>query len=281
MKKSHIILAAVPAICVLGGFGAGQMLKGSATAAPAYQSAGPLSPAEDVLNSMADAEARHPPASGGHDTPDTRSGQHSALQTGERIMPAAIQKPQTEAPAADVATTMHRVDPAILTDYKHQVALDKRRAEIKAKTEARMAELANIAPTKTIHPSLLPVDTEAEITEGAIKKIAETEDHVVKLGRMTVPVYKASSITYFVADFGVAVTNLDLASHYYDGQNAVRLRDQIMATLHTVAETQMMRGPEVDSDAVAERVTQDLRKSFGGIEDFIFLSLYKTDVPRG
>ena len=51
--------------------------------------------------------------------------------------------------------------------------------------------------------------------------------------------------------------------------------------MHVAAENQLMRGDDVDSEKLAARVAEDLRAKFAGVEDFLFLSLYKTDVPRG
>ena len=186
---------------------------------------------------------------------------------------------------ADVATVPGYSDTAELTAlieaYRTDLAMTRAQDEARRKLDEKIAAMDAKGEQTTAHPSLLPVETEAAIAADAIKRIEASPDHVVKLGRMTVPVYKASKVTYFVADFGVSVTDLDQASHYYDGQYAARLRDQIIATMHVAAENQLMRGDDVDSEKLAARVAEDLRAKFAGVEDFLFLSLYKTDVPRG
>lgn len=289
MKKSHIILAAVPVVCALGGFGAGQLLKGNETHAAAHQEIAPATEAEGVLHSLADGEAGHAPAGKtviqadpGHDE------QHSAIYGQAQIMPASFtQSEEAEAqtapsPAARTASPVeaHRLDPAKLAEHARQVAKEKAKAEKRKALEAKMAEIESTAAKRTRHPALLPVDVEAQIHEDAIKRIEATDDHVVKLGRITLPVEGAAKTTYYVADFGVSVTNLDQASYFYDGQNAARLRDQVMTTLHELAPTQLLRSDRVNSEVLAKRVTQDLREKFAGVEDFLFLSLYKTDIPR-
>lgn len=306
MKKSHIVLAAIPIVCALGGFGTGQLLKGGDSHAQVMAHdtlPAPKNEAEAALHSLADkqshgdthaAPAQNPtdanPVVEHHGDEKHQDEQHSTLSFPEKMIPATLQgglqaDPSIEPALADhqpkAPVDMHRIDYAKLKEQE-QIATKKaaRTAALKQQAD-RMADLKDKPRlTKTAHPSLLPLETEANIAEGAIKLIADTDEHVVRLGRLTVPVYGAKSITYYVADFGVSVTDLDKASHYYDAQNAARVRDQIVTTMHTVAETQLMRGPEVDSAKLAERVSVDLRNQFQGIENFIFLSLYKTDVPR-
>lgn len=287
MKKSHIILAAVPVVCALGGFGAGQLLKGGEAAAPVHQTIAPRTAAEGVLHSLAGDDMDHGTAEpAAHAAPD-HGEQHSALAPEARIIPASYtQEPQeaghetaASAPADDLAM-MHRLDPHKLAQHAHHVMLEKTKAERKKALDAKMAKIEASVDKSTSNPALLPVDVEAKITEDAIKRIAASEDHVVKLGRITLPVESAAKTTYYVADFGVAVTDMDQASYYYEGQNAARLRDQVMFTLHELAPTQLMRSDRVNSDVLAERVSKDLREKFAGVENFLFLSLYKTDVPR-
>lgn len=280
MKKSHIIFAAVPIVCALGGFGAGQLLKDDgAHAAPAVQQhAAPATQAEAVLQTLSE-QADHAPA---HD--DGHAAQPEVTITTphkEVLTPAALHSEPAHEPVP-LDGDKHRIDYGKLAEKEKEAAREAKIAKARAAQEQEVAALKDKTPmSRATHPSLMPVETEAKIAEGAIKKIAETEEHVVKLGRMTVPVYGAKSISYFVADFGVSVTDLDQASHYYTAENAARLRDQVMTTMHQIAETQLMRGPEVDSTILAERVSEDLRANFFGVADFIFLSLYKTDVPRG
>ena len=311
MKKSHIILAAVPVVCALGGFGAGQLFKGDAPTAELHQTAAPRTAAEAVLHTLAGdvsgEDAGHAlPAQDGHDTPaahDTpaQQEQHSALIHGARIMPASFSQadgqpaedhPRIEAaPAMDHAAepalspsedpvNAHRLDPAKLAQHNKEVLAEKYKAERARELAEKMAKIEASVDKSARHPALLPVDVEAQITEDAIKRVAASEDHVVRLGRITLPVEGPAKTTYYVADFGVSVTDMDQASYYYEGSNAARLRDQVMQTLHALGPTQMLRPDRVDSEKLAERVSQDLRNKFAGVEDFLFLSLYKTDVPR-
>jgi len=108
----------------------------------------------------------------------------------------------------------------------------------------------------------------------------KTSKHVVKLGRMMVPVMKPQSVTYVVADFGVAMPDSDTAAHYRIAENAIRLRDSIMTSLKKAAEDPMMLRAALDSDWLSATITEDLRASFQEAQEVLFLSLYKKDVPR-
>lgn len=283
MKKSHIILAAVPVVCALGGFGAGTLLHGGEQTIATHQASAPRTPAEGVLHGLADHEGGHDTAPASHIIPD-HGDQHSALAGGAMIIRAAYRGeddnlkslPPSEANPVEA----HRLDPDILAAHANKVVMEKTKAERQKALEAKLAKIEATVDKSTQNPALLPVDVEARIAEDAIKRIAASADHVVKLGRITMPVETAAKTTYYVADFGVAVTDMDQAAYYYEGHNAARLRDQVMQTLHELAPTQLLRSDRVDSDVLAERVSQDLRTHFAGVEDFLFLSLYKTDVPR-
>lgn len=291
MKKSHILLAAVPVVCALGGFGAGQLLKSDEPAHVVPQTVAPKTAAEGVLHTLADDEAGHGADHSAsqilHVVPaqtDAHGEQHSILIPAAKIIPAAYTHDTDPAHVVTADTPQvalseaHRLDADKLADHAKHVMLERTKKERQRALEEKLSKIeAKIDQTRK-NPALLPVEVEAQITEDAIKRIAASEDHVVKLGRITLPVKGAAKTTYYVADFGVAVSDMDQAAYYYDGQNAARLRDQVMVTLHELGPTQILRSDRVDSDELAERVTQDLRK-FAGVEEFIFLSLYKTDIP--
>ena len=289
MKKSYIILAAVPVVCALGGFGAGTFLKGNEVEHAVPHGVAPKTPAEGVLHTLADEIDTHGTDHGASQiihiepthTDSAHGEQHSSLIPAARIIPAAYtgaEEEKHDEPVHVASTEPHRLDPDKLAAHANQVMLERTREERRKALEAKLNKIEATIDQSRKNPALLPVEVEAQITEDAIKRIAASEDHVVRLGRLTLPVKGAAKTTYYVADFGVAVTDLDQAAYYYEGQNAARLRDQVMVTLHQLAPTQILRSDRVDSDQLAARVTQDLQK-FSGIEEFIFLSLYKTDIP--
>ena len=82
---------------------------------------------------------------------------------------------------------------------------------------------------------------------------------VVKLGQITVPVYKPMSVTYVVADLGIAMPDTKTAAHYRVAENAVHLRDTIVASFRKAAENPKMKRATLDSDWLSKTLTDDLR----------------------
>ena len=103
---------------------------------------------------------------------------------------------------------------------------------------------------------------------------------MVKLGSLTVPVYRPQSVTYVVADLGVAMQDSETAAHYRISENAVRLRDVILTSFRKAAENPRMRRAALDSDWLSETLTTDLRENLSETQEVLFLTLYKKDVPR-
>ena len=305
MKKSQLTLAAVPIVCALGGFGAGTFLKGAdhgtdmTHAADTAHEAKPHVPAprteaEAALHALATEDGH-----GKDHGPDHQSDHQTEHDIAKPMDHPDTGKPDSHGPETltkvsmnDAAThkappvgdvpEVHRIDYDKLAKAEAEMKKKAAIAKARARQEQRMADMKK-APraARGAHPSLLPLETEAKIHEEAIKRIVDSDDHVVKMGRLTVPVYGARSTAYYVADFAITVTDLDQAGFYFTAENATRVRDQVMTTMATIAETQLLRGPRVESEVVAERIAKDLRDRFFGVEDFLFLSLYKTDVPRG
>lgn len=200
MKKTLILMAALPMLCVGGGFGAGVFLGDSLPAAEATEhlaEAAPTDPQEALFGAAAEAA------------------------------------PQQTADSA----TQDSAEPPV------QLA----RAEGEPDTP---------------------------------KPPKQDSRNVVKLGSLTVPVYRPQSVTYVVADLGVAMQDSETAAHYRISENAVRLRDVILASFRKAAENPRMRRAALDSDWLSETLTEDLRARFSETQEVLFLTLYKKDVPR-
>ncbi|WP_163851521.1 hypothetical protein [Pseudooceanicola aestuarii] len=107
------------------------------------------------------------------------------------------------------------------------------------------------------------------------------DSKVIKVGRVTVPVQNANSITYVVSDVGVSVRDMEAAEYFYVAQNASRLRDAILTSMYRLAETPALRGASIDTDMLSRDVSAELQAGFGSsVEDVLFLTLFKADVPR-
>lgn len=272
MKKSYVILAAVPAICAIAGYGAGTFMKGDAAppaTAETHEAAITKTEAEKVLDRIADEAPDHPAPK--HNPPAHAAPAHPARNDKHReyeanVVPAALNADDGHAASGHSSAKDHAVAEAA----KHGSAA-------KVPHKKAPAESHPIAKPQHAHVNAEPA---REIIGDAVNP-RPTDAHVVPLGRMTVPVYKASSVTYVVADFGVAVSSTAEANHYELAENSARLRDAILTTMHKVAGSPMLKGPSINSDHLAEKMTADLKKDFGGVEDVLLLSLYKTDIPRG
>lgn len=123
----------------------------------------------------------------------------------------------------------------------------------------------------TVHVS---ADTHA--TEGA-QPGAEVQ--VVTLGRMMVPVYKSNSVSYVVADLGVAVSDPLRADEYMIEANLIQMRDAIYESLVGAASSPVLAGAAIDTDALSRRIMADIAPRFTDVTEVLFLSFYKQDVP--
>ncbi|SFT09044.1 hypothetical protein SAMN04488040_3111 [Sulfitobacter marinus] len=120
-----------------------------------------------------------------------------------------------------------------------------------------------------------------QIAEGQSTGPLWTEDRtIIRLGQMTIPVEKANSVSYVVADFALKLENLELAERYKRVEDATRLRDSLLTAMNLAAEGAVLRGVSIDSDALSATLRDLLSKEYEGVEDVLFVSLYKQDVAR-
>ena len=103
---------------------------------------------------------------------------------------------------------------------------------------------------------------------------------IVRLGQMTVPVEKTNSISYVVADFALKLESLELAERYRRVEDATRLRDSLLQAMNLAAESAVLRGVAIDSDALSHLLRDLISKDHAGVDDVMFVSLYKQDVAR-
>ncbi|MCA0922614.1 hypothetical protein [Pseudooceanicola nanhaiensis] len=207
MKKSLLMMAAVPALSLGAGYGIGMVMKPK--------------PAEAALSVEDDSHAA--PAGHGESPAKAEPGVHGKVEdTGHEALRAAEDH-------ADAGEMMDHGKP-------RQPSLSKARVV--------------------------------------------TDPKVVALGKMTIPVYKPASVTYVVADFGVAMTDPQMATEYRIAENATRLRDAILTSMMSAAQDPILAGSAIDSEKLAARLKEDLQPQFASVEDVLFLTLFKQDVPR-
>ena len=105
-------------------------------------------------------------------------------------------------------------------------------------------------------------------------------DRVVQLGRITVPVQKARSVSYVVADFGISMQDGAMAEAFREPQAGLRLRSALLAAMAEATALPIMRGVSIDTEALSTHLARQMAREFDGVEDVLFLSFYKSDVPR-
>jgi len=103
---------------------------------------------------------------------------------------------------------------------------------------------------------------------------------VVRLGQITIPVQKTHSISYVVADLALKVESLELAERYRRVEDATRLRDSLFRAMNLAAESAVLRGVAIDSEALSQLLRDLISKDHAGVDDVMFVSLYKQDVAR-
>lgn len=103
---------------------------------------------------------------------------------------------------------------------------------------------------------------------------------IIRLGQMTIPVEKANSVSYVVADFALKMETFALAERYKQVEEATRIRDSLLTAMNTAAESSVLRGVAIDSDALSNMIHDLLSRNYSGIDEVMFVSLYKQDVAR-
>ena len=149
--------------------------------------------------------------------------------------------------------------------------------DTQADTILRAAEVraANAVPAKTTLPAsdeIAPVDATRQLSTSAARP------HLVKMANVTLPVRKAASVSFVVADLAVAVTDAESAARYEIPQNAARLQAAIETAMASAADTPILRGVAIDSHELSGKLTSELQQTFTDVEDVLFLTLYKHDV---
>ncbi|WP_353475730.1 hypothetical protein PVT71_24400 (plasmid) [Salipiger sp. H15] len=116
---------------------------------------------------------------------------------------------------------------------------------------------------------------------GVLTEERLNDSSIVSLGKISVPVYRPESITYVVSEVGVAMRDTTTAVNFNIAENASRLRDAILTSMHRAADGSTMKGVNIDTGELSRALSADLKKDFGDdVSEVLFLSLIKADVPR-
>ncbi len=283
MNKKVIAIAVLPVVFGAAGFGAGAVLAPSEKP-ETHEAAETKTGAEQALDRLADEGDGHGAAA----KPAQGVEQHDAKLIPAKAAPAV--REHAAKPKAEPKAQAPKKAPSQNTAEAHSAPAkpDAPRQASHISPARRAAEGVIAAPRVRTGQKAGGQDalvSAAKADAGEPAKGVMTKEHlsdakVVKLGRMMVPVVKAQSVTYVVSDIGVSMPDLDTAAHYNVAENAARLRDAILMSMHRVAGTSVMKGPSIDTEELSDTLTADLQKDFNGTGEVLFLSLYKADVPR-
>ena len=103
---------------------------------------------------------------------------------------------------------------------------------------------------------------------------------LVRIGQVNVPVQKTRIVSYVVADIALKASGPRAADTLTRVESAVRARDVIPAKMHALAERPILRGVNIDDRALGAALTEALKPEFPEVEDVVFVTLLKQDVPR-
>lgn len=159
---------------------------------------------------------------------------------------------------------------------KGKEGADSKEAADKAKDPAKKGEVADKDGKKDTLEQATVEDGYAPMDPYAIAQ----DRKVVRLGQMTIPVEKTHSVSYVVADFALKLESLELAERYRRLEEGTRLRDSLLQAMTLAAESAVLRGVAIDSDALSQLLRDLISKEHEGVDDVLFVSLYKQDVAR-
>lgn len=191
---------------------------------------------------------------------------------GHMMAPAATAPVETKAEAVEPAAAKQILDDLATKGPKH-VPTPEDDTEIAQPLPHEHARNGGHPETEISHE---PADT-----AGVLTKDRMDDSSIVSLGKISVPVYRASSITYVVSEVGVAMRDVPTAVNFNIAENASRLRDAILTSMHRAADGNTMKGVNIDTGVLSRELSADLKKDFGDdVSEVLFLSLVKADVPR-
>lgn len=106
----------------------------------------------------------------------------------------------------------------------------------------------------------------------------EAESIIIPMGKMNVPIYRARSITYVLADINLSVQgtdNQELANVHADA-----IRAMMLETMVTFATEGKFNEEVIDQDALSLAMSDNINEAFGStvVTDVLFASLLKQDI---
>lgn len=135
-----------------------------------------------------------------------------------------------------------------------------------------------------------PADASISLDNGHAEAIEEKhakeenvkEPVVIDIGRVMVPVYRAKSIRYVVANMAISVGDDKKAEFLKTEEGKTKVRNYIITTMmHLAEKTNVMNKPDIDTDELSELLYAGIEGDFEGVNEILFLSLVQTETKRG
>ncbi|MBO9428648.1 hypothetical protein [Sulfitobacter sp. R18_1] len=138
---------------------------------------------------------------------------------------------------------------------------------------------------------LLFTPADASISSAEEHVSGEKEDHgkyekekepvVINIGRVMVPVYRAKSVRYVVANMAVSVTDEKKAEFLQTEEGKTKVRNYIITTMmHLSEKTSVMNKPNIDQKELSDLVFAGIHEEFEEVNEILFLNLVQTETKR-
>jgi flagellar basal body-associated protein FliL len=113
------------------------------------------------------------------------------------------------------------------------------------------------------------------------KKEEAKEPVVIDIGRVMVPVYRAKSIRYVVANMAISVGDEKKSEFLKTEEGKTKVRNYIITTMmHLAEKTTVMNKPDIDTEELSELVYAGIGSEFEGVNEILFLNLVQTETKR-
>jgi hypothetical protein len=113
------------------------------------------------------------------------------------------------------------------------------------------------------------------------KEEIKVEPVIVDIGRVLVPVQSPRNIKFVVANVGIMLTDEIEIEFLRTIEGATAIRNEILTTMLTLADTSHLRSKEIDTSKLSELVKVGISSEFSKVQGILLNDLTVTSVARG
>lgn len=134
-------------------------------------------------------------------------------------------------------------------------------------------------------PADASISAEAGVDEAKVEKHTKKEEAkepvVIDIGRLMVPMYRAKSIRYIVANMAISVEDEKKVEFLKSEEGKTKVRNYVITTMmHLAEKTSVLNKPNIDTDELSELVYAGIEEEFEGVNQILFLDLVQTETRR-